>query len=175
MNEVLEAIKTRRSCRAYDASKPLEDEKLEQIIEAGLWAPSGMGKQGTHLVAVQDPEDIATLSKLNAAVMGAKIDPFYGASTVVVVLADPSIPTHVEDGSLVMGSLMLAAHTLGVASCWIHRAAQVFDSDEGKALLAKWGVEGEWVGVGNCILGYPAEGGIKNAAERKEGRVTYVK
>lgn len=176
MNEVLEVIKNRRSCKKFDSSKVVEDDKLEQIVEAGLWAANGQGKQGTRIIVVQNPEDIATMSRLNAAVMDAKIDPFYGATTVCVVFADSSIGTYVEDGALTMGNMMLAASALGVGSCWIHRAKQTFESEEGKALLAKWGVDNEgFVGVGNCVLGYPVEGYSKPAGERKEGRVIYVK
>lgn len=174
MNEVIEALEQRRSCRKF-TDKAVEPEKLESIIEAGLYAPSGMGRQGTHLVVVTNPDDVAQLSRMNAKIMGVESDPFYGAKTVVVVLADPEVPTHVEDGALVMGNLMNAAHALGVASCWIHRAREEFSSDEGKALLAKWGVEGTWQGVGHCILGYAADEGEKPAAPRKEGRVTFVR
>ena len=162
MNEVIEALEQRRSCRKF-SDKPVEDEKVKQIVEAGLYAASGMGRQATHLVVVTNPDDVAQLSRMNAAIMGTEGDPFYGAATVI------------EDGALVMGNLMNAAHALGVGSCWIHRAHEEFDSDEGKALLAKWGVEGEWRGVGHCILGYAAEQGEKPAAERKASRVTYVK
>lgn len=176
MNEVIQAMLDRRSCKKFDSSKVVEDDKLKQIIEAGLWAANGQGKQATHIVVVQNPEDIATLSKLNAAVMDAKIDPFYGATTVAIVFGDSTVGTYVEDGALTMGNLMLAASALGVGSCWIHRAKQVFESEEGKALLAKWGIDNEnLVGVGNCVLGYPVEGYSKPAAERKDGRVTYVK
>lgn len=174
MNEVIEALEQRRSCRKF-SDKPVEGEKVKQIVEAGLYAASGMGRQATHLVVVTNPDDVAQLSRMNAAIMGAEGDPFYGAKTVIVVLTDPAVSTCVEDGALVMGNLMNAAHALGVGSCWIHRAHEEFDSDEGKALLAKWGVEGEWRGVGHCILGYADEGGEKPAAERKASRVTYVK
>lgn len=174
MNEVIEALEQRRSCRKF-SDKLVEDEKVKQIVEAGLYAASGMGRQATHLVVVTNPDDVAQLSHMNAAIMGAEGDPFYGARTVIVVLTDPAVPTCVEDGALVMGNLMNAAHALGVGSCWIHRAHEEFDSDEGKALLAKWGVEGEWRGVGHCILGYADEGGEKPAAERKASRVTYVR
>lgn len=174
MNEVIEALEQRRSCRKF-SDKLVEDEKVKQIVEAGLYAASGMGRQATHLVVVTNPDDVAQLSHMNAAIMGAEGDPFYGARTVIVVLTDPAVPTCVEDGALVMGNLMNAAHALGVGSCWIHRAHEEFDSDEGKALLAKWGVEGEWRGVGHCILGYADEGGEKPAAERKANRVTYVR
>lgn len=174
MNDVVKALEERRSCRKYD-DRQVDPETLERIVEAGLWAPSGMGGQATHLVVVQDPETIAELSRMNAEVMGSTGDPFYGAPTVVVVLADPARATCVEDGALVMGNLMNAAHALGVASCWIHRAHEEFESAEGKALLAKWGVEGTWRGVGHCLLGYAADGGEKDAAPRKAGRVTYVR
>ena len=174
MNEVIEALEQRRSCRKF-SDKSVEDEKVKQIVEAGLYAASGMGRQATHLVVVTNPDDVAQLSRMNATIMGAEGDPFYGAKTVIVVLTDPAVPTCVEDGALVMGNLMNAAHALGVGSCWIHRAHEEFDSDEGKALLAKWGVKGEWRGVGHCILGYADEGGEKPAAERLASRVTYVK
>lgn len=174
MNEVVQALETRRSCRKFE-NRQVADDALREIVEAGLWAASGMGQQATHLVVVQDPDDIATLSRMNAQVMGTSGDPFYGAPTVVVVLADPARATCVEDGALVIGNLMVAAHALGVASCWIHRAHEEFESAEGKALLAKWGVEGEWRGVGHCILGYAAEGGEAAAKPRREGRVTYVR
>lgn len=174
MNEVVQALETRRSCRKFE-NRQVEPEKLEQIVETGLWAASGMGQQATHLVVVQDPADIATLSRMNAQIMGTSGDPFYGAPTVVVVLSDPARGTCVEDGSLVIGNLMNAAHALGVASCWIHRAFEEFESDEGKKLLAKWGVEGTWRGVGHCILGYAAPGGEAATKPRKEGRVTFVR
>ena len=174
MNEVIEALEQRRSCRKF-TDKPVEPEKLENIVEAGLYAPSGMGRQATHLVVVTNPDDIAQLSRMNAKIMGVESDPFYGAKAVIIVLADPEVPTHVEDGALVMGNLMNAAHALGVASCWVHRAHEEFASDEGKALLEKWGVKGAWRGIGHCVLGYAADGGEKPAAPRKEGRVTYAR
>ena len=121
---------------------------VEQILEAGTYAPTAMGRQSPILVVVQDPETIQQLSKMNAAVMGADGDPFYGAPTVVIVLADRTIPTYVEDGSLVMGNLMNAAFSLGVNSCWINRAREVFDTEEGKALLKKWGIQGDYAGIG---------------------------
>jgi len=153
-NEVLQCLKTRRSVRQY-LPRQVEEEKLAAILEAGTYAASGNGKQSGRIVVVQDPADIAELDRLNAAVLGGG-HPFYGAPTVCVVLADPSVNTCVEDGSLIIGNMMAAAHSLGVASCWIHRARQVFDSPEGRALLKKWGVEGDYIGVGHCILGYAA-------------------
>ena len=119
--ETIEALIHRRSCRNY-SDRPVEAEKLARIIEAGQYAPSGMGRQPVTFVAVTDPATVERLSQLNAQVMGSNSDPFYGAKTVVVVLVDRSVPTHLEDGSLAMGNLLNAAYALGVDSCWIHRA-----------------------------------------------------
>ena len=138
-NEVLKAMKTRRSIRKYKPEQ-ITDEQLDAILEAGTYAATGMGKQSPVIVVVQKPELIAKLSKMNAAVMGSSNDPFYGAPTVLIVLADPEIGTYHEDGSLVMGNLMLAAHAVGVDSCWIHRAKEEFESAEGKELLKEWGL-----------------------------------
>lgn len=156
MRETLEDLKTRRSCRKYRPEQ-IKDEELDRILEAGTWAPTGMGAQSPKIVVVQDKETVQLLSKMNAAVMGGKGDPFYGAPTVLIVLADKSRMTCVEDGALVLGNLMNAAHAVGVGSCWIHRAKEVFESPEGKELLKKWGIEGDYVGVGHCILGYAAD------------------
>ena len=167
MNEVIRNIKERRSVRAY-RTEQIKKEELDIILEAGTYAPTGMGMQSPKIVAVQEPKMIAKLSKMNAEVMGTTSDPFYGAPTVLVVLADSSRPTCVEDGSLVMGTLMLAAHSIGVASCWIHRAREVFASPEGKELLRQWGIPENYIGVGHCILGYAQEGAEKTAKPRKE-------
>lgn len=172
MNETLNTLKTRRSVRAY-LPEQVKEEQLQQILEAGTYAPTGMGKQSPVMVVVQDPDTIAYLSKLNAAVMGTTTDPFYGAPTVIVVLAERSRGTCVEDGSLVMGNLMNAAQAVGVNSCWIHRAREVFDSPEGKALLEKWGIHGDYVGVGHCILGY-AKGQVPAAKPRKDNYIYRV-
>ena len=172
MNETLQTLKNRRSVRSY-LPEQIKDEELQQILEAGIYAPTGMGAQSPIIVVVQDKETIAYLSKLNAAVMGSTSDPFYGAPTVVVVLADRSRGTCVEDGSLVIGNMLNAAASLGVGSCWIHRAKEVFDSPEGKSLLEKWGIQGDYVGVGNCILGY-AKGEVPAAKPRKENYIYRV-
>lgn len=172
MNETLQTLKNRRSVRSY-LPEQIKDEELQQILEAGIYAPTGMGAQSPIIVVVQDKETIAYLSKLNAAVMGSTSDPFYGAPTVVVVLADRSRGTCVEDGSLVIGNMLNAAASLGVGSCWIHRAKEVFDTPEGKALLEKWGIQGDYVGVGNCILGY-AKGEVPAAKPRKENYIYRV-
>jgi nitroreductase len=169
MAETLTVLKTRRSCRAY---KPelVEEEKLSAIIEAGTYAATGMGLQSPIIIAVTDKEVRDELSEINRKVMGVDFDPFYGAPTVLVVLANKEVPTYVYDGSLLMGNMMNAAADLGVASCWIHRAKEEFESDYGKALLAKLGIEGEYEGIGNLVVGYPA-GDIAPAAPRKENYV----
>ena len=151
-----------------------KESELEQILEAGVFAPTGMGMQSPKIVVVQDKETIEELSKMNAKIMGVTSDPFYGAPTVLIVLADKNRSTYLEDGSLVMGNLMNAAHAVGVASCWIHRAKEEFESEEGKALLKKWGIEGDYAGIGHCILGYAAEGGEAPAKPRKEDYVVRV-
>lgn len=156
MNETLENLKSRRSIRKYK-SRQVSEEELQQVLEAGVCAPTGMNRQSPIIVAVRNREDIALMSRLNGEIMGVKSDPFYGAPTVLVVLAAAESPHAVQDGSLVMGNLMNAAHALGLGSCWVNRAKELFARDEGKALLKKWGVTGNYIGVGNCILGYPDE------------------
>lgn len=173
MSETLETIKSRRSIRKYKEDSIPED-ILNKIIEAGTYAPSGMGKQSTIILAVTNKEVRDKLSKINASIMGSTNDPFYGAPVVLVVLADKSVRTHVYDGSLVMENLMLAAHDLGVGSCWIHRAKETFETEEGKELLKSLGIEGEYEGIGNCILGYP-DGELPVAKQRKNNFVYYVK
>ena len=174
MNEVLSAMEQRRSVRKYKPD-PVPREIIDRIVRAGTYAASGMGRQSTIIVAVTNRELRDRLSKMNAAYGGWKpeFDPFYGAPAVLIVLADKSWPTRVYDGSLVMGNLMLAAHALGVGSCWIHRAKEEFDSDEGKAILRDLGIEGEYEGIGHCILGYP-EGALPEAAARRENRAFYA-
>ena len=171
-NEILSAIASRRSCRAYKPEQ-ITAEELEAVTTAGTWAATAMGRQSPVMVAVQDKETLAELSRLNAAVMGTDSDPMYGAPTILVVLADAHANCAVQDGSLVMGNLMLAAASLGLGSCWINRAREEFDSAEGKALLKKWGIEGDWIGVGHCILGYPAAE-PKPAAPRKPDYIVRV-
>jgi len=157
MNDIIQAMETRRSIRQFKPDMPRKED-LQQIIEAGLYAANGRGRQGAIILAVTNRELRDRLSALNREIGGFPEgkDPFYGAPAVLIVLADKSCPTGIYDGSLVMGNLMLAAHSLGVASCWIHRAREEFDSPEGKALLKKWGVDERYIGVGHCILGYAA-------------------
>lgn len=171
MNEAMKTLYERRSVRRYQ-SKQITREELDAVVRAGVCAPSGKNGQSAIIVAVQDKATRDELSRLNAAVLGTQSDPFYGAPTVLVVLADANSPYAVEDGSLVLGNLMNAAKAIGLGSCWINRAKEVFASDVGKSLLKKWGVEGDWIGIGHCILGYPDEEPAMKA--RKENYVTYV-
>lgn len=168
----LESIKTRRSIRKYK-SDPVPQELLNKIIDAGLYAPSGMGRQATIILSVANKEVRDQLSKLNARIMGTDTDPFYGAPAVLIVLAKKDCPTGIYDGSLVMQNLMLAAHELGLGSCWIHRAKEEFELPEGRELLKSLGIEDEYEGIGHCIIGY-ADGGAPSPAERKEHRVYSV-
>ena len=163
---------TRRSIRKYKPDM-LPREILDKIIEAGTYAPTGKNQQSPIIIAVTNKALRDRMSQLNAAVLGQEDDPFYGAPVVLVVLAERSNPNHVYDGSLVMANLMLAAHALGVGSCWINRAREVFDTDEGKTILADLGIEGDYEGVGNCILGY-ADGPAPTAKPRKENYVCYA-
>ncbi len=168
-NNALEVLKTRRAIRAYQDKMP-ERELIAQIVEAGTYAPTGMGRQSPVIVAVTNREIRNRLSRLNAGIMGNDSDPFYGAPVVLVVLADKQCPTYLYDGTLVMGNLMNAAHAVGLGSCWIHRAKEVFETPEGKALLKEWGIEGEYEGIGNCIIGYSAQ----EAPQPKPRKPDYV-
>ena len=151
--EAIEFIESRRSIRSYRPDM-VPDDIIDRIVEAGTYAATGMGKQSPIIITVKDRAMRERLSKMNAEIMGADIDPFYGAPVVLIVLADRSMPTYIYDGSLVIGNLMLAAHALGIGSCWIHRAKEEFDSPEGKEILADLGIQGDYEGIGHCILGY---------------------
>lgn len=174
MNETLKVLETRRSCRSFDALKPVAEEDLQAIVRAGTYAASGMGKQSPIILAVTNKEIRDKLSAENAKVMNAPIDPFYGAPVVLVVLAKKDVLTYKYDGSLVMGNMMNAAASLGLASIWIHRAKEEFESDFGKKLLADLGIEGEYEGIGNCCIGYAAAPAAA-PAPRKENYVYFVK
>lgn len=155
--DVLQALTQRRSCKVY-TGECVDSDTLHKILAAGMNAPSGMGKQSAKIVVLQAPEEIAALERMNAAILGnPDLHPFYGAPTVCVVVANADVPTCVEDGSLVMGNLMNAAWSLGVGSCWIHRAREEFSTPEGQALLASWGITGNYIGIGHCLLGFPAK------------------
>ena len=169
----LEQILHRRSIRRYRPDLPTRAE-IEKITEAGTYAASGMNEQAAIILAVTDPEIVKLLSTVNAEIKGVSGDPFYGAPVVLVVLASSSRLTRVEDGSLVIGNMMLAAHSLGIGSCWIHRAKETFEKPEWKAWLRTLGIQGSYVGVGNCVLGYP-DMEYPAAPPRKENRVFYIR
>lgn len=170
MNEIIKAMKERRSVRKYTTQMPAKSD-IEQIVEAGLFAANAMGKQETAIVAVTNRELRDRLSRMNAKLLGNEaFDPFYGAPVILVVLGKKDWANRVYDGSLVMGNLMLASHALGLGSIWIHRAKEEFESEEGKAILKELGISGEWEGIGHCAIGY-ADGEIPAPVPRKEGRV----
>jgi nitroreductase len=163
----------RRSIRKYKAEQ-ITEEELNAVLEAGKYAPSGAGQQSAIFIVVQNKEAIQKITKMNAAVMGKDVDPYYGAPTIVLVLADKTKVTPVEDGSIAIGNMHNAAHSLGLGACWINRERQMFESEEGKLLLKEWGVEGDFIGVGSLILGYP-DCEQPKAAPRKEKSVYFIK
>lgn len=173
MNAELQALKERRSVRKYKADM-VPQELIDQVIDAGLYAASGHGTQEVIIVAVTNKDVRDKLAQMNREILCTSSDSFYGAPVVLVVLGPKSNKLTPYDGSLVMGNLMQAAHAVGLGSCWINRAKEEFDSEEGKQLLKEWGIEGEYEGVGHCILGY-ADGTVPKAAPRKANRVFYVK
>ena len=173
MNEIIKAIKERRSVRKFTAQMPKKSD-IEQIIEAGLYAASGMGRQDTAILAVTNKALRDRISAMNAKIMGREgFDPFYGAPVILIVLAKKDSANRVYDGSLVMGNLMLASHALGLGSIWIHRAKEEFESNEGKAILSELGISGDWEGIGHCAVGY-TDGDLPAPAPRKDGRVFWA-
>ena len=173
MNEVIKALKERRSIRKF-SDKAVPKDKIEAIIEAGLYAPSGMGKQGAAIVAVTRKDLRDKIAAMNAKIMGHDgFDPFYGTPVILIVLGDKNVGTYLYDGSLVMGNLMNAAYSEGLGSIWIHRAKEEFESEEGKAILKELGIEGDWEGIGHCALGF-ADVEPPRAPARKDGRVFWA-
>ena len=172
MKETIQDLTTRRSVKRYQPTQ-INRADLEKILKAGMNAPSGMGRQSAVMVVVQEPETVKQLSRMNAEVMGVHTDPFYGAPTVIIVFADKEVPTYKEDGSLVMGNLLNAAHALELGSCWVHRAKEVFNSAEGKALMKKWGLKDSLEGIGHCILGY-GEGPEPAEKPRKDDYIVWA-
>lgn len=177
--DAIECMKTRRSCRAYSDCMPSR-EVLERICEAGTYAPTGHGKQSPLIVAVTNKDVRDRLSRMNARIMNSlhpgnaqDFDPFYGAPVVLLVLADADVVTHMYDGCSVIANLLNAAHACGLASCWIHRAKEEFESDEGRALLHELGIEGNYVGIDHVILGYPAKP-LPPAAPRKGDYIRWI-
>lgn len=172
MNETIKNLIERRSCRKYSTTQ-IKEEELNSVLKAGEYAPTGMGRQSPIILVLQNKEKVEKLSKLNAKIMGTDKDPFYGAPTVLIVLADKNIGTYKEDGSLVLGNLMNAAYSIGLGSCWIHRAKEEFETDEGKELLKEWNIPENYVGIGHCVLGYPEE--KSEAKPRKEDYIRCIK
>ena len=173
MNDIIKAMVERRSIRKFKQEMPAKSD-IDQIIEAGLYAASAMGKQSTIIIAVTNKELRDRISADNCKVGGWEgFDPFYGAPVIMVVLTPKEEANRLYDGSLVMGNLLLAAHAEGLGGIWIHRAKQEFEEEEWKQLLKDLGVEGEYEGIGHCAIGY-IDGEIPEAAPRKENRVYWV-
>lgn len=182
MNQTIENIISRRSVKKYtEQNVPME--LVEEVVKAGMYAPSGMNMQSAKIIAVTNKAMRDRLSRINLEiVVGRNLkttsghsDPFYGAPVVLVVLAKKEVGTRVYDGTLVMENMMIAAHSLGLGSCWIHRAKETFETEEGKQILADLGITEEYEGIGNCILGYAAADALKPQAPRKEDFVVWVK
>lgn len=173
MNQTIQDLLQRRSIRQF-TDEQVPDELLDIVLEAGTFAPTGMNRQSPLIVAVQNKETIAKLRKMNAAILGnPDADPFYGAPTVIVVFADKNVRTYLEDGSLVIGNLCNAAHAVGLGTCWIHRAREEFETEEGKTLMKEWGIADNYEGIGHCILGIPAV--IPETKPRKENYIIKIK
>ena len=172
MSNTINDILTRRSIKKYK-SESIPSELLDKVLEAGTYAPTGRNLQSPIIVAITNKEVRDQLSKMNASIMNAKTDPFNGAPVVLVVLANKDVNTYIYDGSCVMENLMLAAHSLGLGSCWIHRAKEEFESEEGKSLLKEWGIEGNYEGIGHVILGYNKVDPVEKP--RKDNYIYYVK
>ena len=174
MNETLEVLETRRSCRKFKPDM-IPDEDIEAIVRAGTYSATGMGKQSPIIIAVTNKIIRDEIAEENRKIGGWQegFDPFYGAPVILIVLAKKDVATHVYDGSLVMGNLMNAAHSLGIANIWIHRAKEEFESEFGKKILDKLGITDEYEGIGHCALGY-ADGPVNDAAPRKDNYVYYL-
>lgn len=172
-NIVITNLRMRRSIRSYTKEMPSR-ELIAKVVEAGLYAPSGQGKQPTLMVVVTDEQTREQLSRLNASFLGTTADPFYGAPAIIIVFADRETPTYLYDGALVMGNMLNAAHAEGLGSCWIHRAKEMFESDDGKALMKKWNIADRYEGIGICIVGFPADEVLPHPHMRKGNRVIYI-
>lgn len=172
MNDTIKTLIERRSCKKFK-SEQIKKEELDLILQAGMNAPTGKGMQSPIILVLQDKEKIEKLREINKKILGRDVDPFYNAPTVLVVMADKNMFTYVEDGSLVLGNMMNAAFSLGVGSCWIHRAKEEFESPEGKALLKEWNISENYLGVGHCILGY-ADMEYPEPKPRKKDYVRYI-
>ena len=172
MNDTIKTLIERRSCKKFK-SEQIKKEELDLILQAGMNAPTGKGMQSPIILVLQDKEKIEKLREINKKILGRDVDPFYNAPTVLVVMADKNMFTYVEDGSLVLGNMMNAAFSLGVGSCWIHRAKEEFETPEGKALLKEWNIPENYEGVGHCILGY-SDMEYPEPKPRKKDYVRYI-
>ena len=174
MNETVKTLIERRSVKKY-LSKPVERELIDLVVKTGTYAPTGRNRQPVKILVITDSQVRDELRKLNAKIMGMdeSFDPFYNAPVLLVVLADPTVNTYLYDGSLVLGNMMNAAHSLGLGACWIHRAKEEFQTEYGKNLLKSLGIDGKWEGIGHCVLGYP-DGPLPETRPRKDGWVHYV-
>ena len=174
MNDIIRAMEERRSIRSFKPEMPPKED-IEQIIEAGLYAPSGRGEQATIILAVTNKKIRDMLSESNRLIGGMKkeTDPFHGAPVILIVLGDKDHPTHLYDGSLVIGNMLLAAHSRGLGSIWVHRAKEELWLPEYKVIWEKLGIEGEWEGIGHCAVGY-IDGDIPSPAPRKKNRVYWL-
>jgi nitroreductase len=173
MNETIRTLLNRRSIRKFKPEQ-INEEELSAVLDAGKYAPSGANQQSAIFIVVQDKETLKKIDSMNTAVAGRGTNQYYNAPTVILVLADKSKVTPVEDACLAIGNMFNAAASLGLGTCWVHRERQMFESEEGKALLKKWGVVGDYIGVGACAIGYP-DCSWPEAAPRKDNYVYYVR
>jgi len=170
-NDFLNLIETRRSIRSFK-STPVSDEILDKILKAGTYAPSGMNRQSSTIIAVKSEKYRKIITKLNAEILKTDKDPYYNAPVVILVLGNPECSTFVEDGSCVLENMMLACHSLGLGSVWVHREREIFNGEEGKKLLKEWNLPLNLTGIGSIAIGYPAE--IPDAKPRKENYIVKV-
>lgn len=175
MNKIIENIITRRSVKRYK-STAVPESLVREVAVSGTYAPSGMNRQAAKIIAVTNKDLRDRLSRINQEILGSSADPFYGAPVVLVVLARKDVATRIYDGSLVMENMMLAAHSLGLGSCWIHRAKQTFEREDGREILSSLGIDpDEYEGIGNCVLGYAEDDALKPQAPRKDDYIVWAK
>lgn len=175
MNDFTKKIVERRSIKRFKQDM-IPQEILEDILKAGTYAPTGRNAQSPLILAVTNQAMRDRLSALNAKILRREdIDPFYGAPIVIAVLADRSVPTYLYDGSAVMENMMLSASSYGIGSCWIHRAKEMFETEEGKKILEELGIRGNYEGIGNCVLGYADENFKFAPNPRKENYIRYIR
>lgn len=173
MKETINDILTRRSCKKYKPDM-IPDEAIAEIVDCALAAPTGRNRQASIILVVKDKAARDALSRANAAVLGADTDPFYGAPVVLVVLAKKDVNTYIYDGSVTAENILLAAHALGLGACWIHRAREVFETEEYKSLLRDLGIEDEYEGIANCTIGIPDWDELPAPLKRNDKRVFYI-